>query len=395
MTDAQSRNLFASTTDFLGVFDDISAEDAQVWERGRSFRDDCLPVINDAWEKAEYPMDLVRRLGELDLMTDGLDVDGHEKMSSLAAGLALMEVTRADASMGTVIAVQAGLAMRSIAMLGSQEQKDKYLAGMAKCDILGAFGLTEPAHGSDSIALETSAVRDGDEYVLNGEKRWIGNGSVGNITVIWARMEDGNVSGFIVPQDSPGYKGETQEGKVSLRAIKQARITLTDCRIPAENRLPGAESFKDVARVLTATRIGVAWMALGSAVACYEYAREYVLERQQFGRELAKSQIIQQRLTNMLVDINQMMLTVRQVTELEAAGNLRPEQASMAKLHNTRAARRIAQDARDMLGGVGILLEHHIVRHFADIEAMHTYEGTDTVQSLIIGKQITGFSAYK
>lgn len=388
-------NLFDRTTDFLGVFNDLSAEDSAVWERARSFRGDCLPVINDAWEKAEYPMDLVRRLGELDLMTDGLDVEGHETMTPLAAGLALMEVTRADASMGTVIAVQAGLAMRSIAMLGSEEQKAKYLPGMAKCEILGAFGLTEPAHGSDSIALETSAVRDGDEYVLNGEKRWIGNGSVGDITVVWARMEDGNVSGFIVPQDTPGYHGETQEGKVSLRAIKQARITLTDCRVPAENRLPGAESFKDAARVLTATRTGVAWMALGSAIACYEYAREYVLERQQFGRELAKSQIIQQRLTNMLVDINQMMLTARKVTELDAAGTLRPEQASMAKLHNTRAARRIAQDARDMLGGVGILLEHHIVRHFADIEAMHTYEGTDTVQSLIIGKQITGFSAYK
>ncbi|QCB27708.1 acyl-CoA dehydrogenase family protein [Corynebacterium endometrii] len=388
-------NLFDRTTDFLGVFNDLSAEDSAVWERARSFRGDCLPVINDAWEKAEYPMGLVRRLGELDLMTDGLDVEGHETMTPLAAGLALMEVTRADASMGTVIAVQAGLAMRSIAMLGSEEQKAKYLPGMAKCEILGAFGLTEPAHGSDSIALETSAVRDGDEYVLNGEKRWIGNGSVGDITVVWARMEDGNVSGFIVPQDTPGYHGETQEGKVSLRAIKQARITLTDCRVPAENRLPGAESFKDAARVLTATRTGVAWMALGSAIACYEYAREYVLERQQFGRELAKSQIIQQRLTNMLVDINQMMLTARKVTELDAAGTLRPEQASMAKLHNTRAARRIAQDARDMLGGVGILLEHHIVRHFADIEAMHTYEGTDTVQSLIIGKQITGFSAYK
>ena len=388
-------NLFDRTTDFLGVFNDLSAEDSAVWERARSFRGDCLPVINDAWEKAEYPMDLVRRLGELDLMTDGLDVEGHETITPLAAGLALMEVTRADASMGTVIAVQAGLAMRSIAMLGSEEQKAKYLPGMAKCEILGAFGLTEPAHGSDSIALETSAVRDGDEYVLNGEKRWIGNGSVGDITVVWARMEDGNVSGFIVPQDTPGYHGETQEGKVSLRAIKQARITLTDCRVPAENRLPGAESFKDAARVLTATRTGVAWMALGSAIACYEYAREYVLERQQFGRELAKSQIIQQRLTNMLVDINQMMLTARKVTELDGAGTLRPEQASMAKLHNTRAARRIAQDARDMLGGVGILLEHHIVRHFADIEAMHTYEGTDTVQSLIIGKQITGFSAYK
>ena len=208
-------------------------------------------------------------------------------------------------------------------------------------------------------------------------------------------MENGNVSGFIVPQDTPGYSATVIEGKLSLRAIHQAHIALKDCRIPAANQLPGCRSFKDVSRVLTATRIGVSWMALGSAVACYEIARSYVLERVQFGRELAKAQIIQQRLANMVLDLSQMMLTCREVSQREDAGTLAPEQASAAKLHNTRAARRIAADARDMLGGVGILLENHIARHFADIEAMHTYEGTDTVQSLIMGKKITGFSAYK
>ncbi|MBP3088620.1 acyl-CoA dehydrogenase [Corynebacterium sp. sy017] len=390
-----SHNLFQKTTDFLGVFDDISEEDAAIWARARSFQDECHAKINDCWDKGEYPLDLVRRLGELDLLTDGLDIEGHQKMSPLAAGLALMEITRIDPSMGTVIAVQAGLAMRSIAMLGSDEQKKEWLDGLAKAEKLGAFGLTEPDHGSDSIALETTAVRDGDEFVLNGKKRWIGNGSVGDVTVIWARTEDGEVSGFVVPQNTPGYKGVTQTGKAALRAIYQAEITLTDCRVPLSAQLPGARSFKDVASVLTATRIGVAWMALGSAVACYEKAREYALERHQFGRPLAKNQIIQQRLTNMLLDLNQMMLVVRKVTECEARGELRAEQASFAKLHNTRAARRIAADARDMLGGVGILLENHVIRHFIDIETMHTYEGTDTIQSLIIGKQLTGMSAYR
>ena len=390
-----SHNLFERTTDFLGVFDDLSSSDAEGWERAAQFREYSDPVINKHWQASEYPLDLVSRLGFLDVMTDGLDVPGHKKMSTLEAGLTLMEITRADASMGTVIAVQAGLAMRSIAMLGSEEQKSEYLPQMASCSLLGAFGLTEPDHGSDSIALETTAVRDGDEWVLNGEKKWIGNGASGGITIIYARMEDGNVSGFIVPQDTPGYSATVIEGKLSLRAIHQAHITLKDCRIPATNQLPGCRSFKDVSRVLTSTRIGVSWMALGSAVACYEIARSYVLERVQFGRELAKAQIIQQRLANMVLDLNQMMLTCREVSQREDAGTLAPEQASAAKLHNTRAARRIASDARDMLGGVGILLENHIARHFADIEAMHTYEGTDTVQSLIIGKKITGFSAYK
>lgn len=390
-----SHNLFERTTDFLGVFDDLSSSDAEGWERAAQFREYSDPVINKHWQASEYPLDLVSRLGSLDVMTDGLDVPGHKKMSTLEAGLTLMEITRADASMGTVIAVQAGLAMRSIAMLGSEEQKAEYLPQMASCSLLGAFGLTEPDHGSDSIALETTAVRDGDEWVLNGEKKWIGNGASGGITIIYARMENGNVSGFIVPQDTPGYSATVIEGKLSLRAIHQAHIALKDCRIPAANQLPGCRSFKDVSRVLTSTRIGVSWMALGSAVACYEIARSYVLERVQFGRELAKAQIIQQRLANMVLDLSQMMLTCREVSQREDAGTLASEQASAAKLHNTRAARRIAADARDMLGGVGILLENDIARHFADIEAMHTYEGTDTVQSLIMGKKITGFSAYK
>lgn len=209
-----SHNLFASTTDFLGVFDGLSSADAAGWERAAQFRQYSDPVINQHWQASEYPLDLVSRLGALDVMTDGLDVPGHEQMSTLGAGLTLMEITRADASMGTVIAVQAGLAMRSIAMLGSAEQQASYLPQMASCSLLGAFGLTEPAHGSDSIALETTAVRDGDEWVLNGEKKWIGNGASGGITIIYARMEDGNVGGFIVPQDAPGYSATVIEGKL-------------------------------------------------------------------------------------------------------------------------------------------------------------------------------------
>ncbi|QPK79665.1 acyl-CoA dehydrogenase family protein [Corynebacterium lizhenjunii] len=390
-----SHNLFAPTTDFLGVFDGISAADAAAWARAAKFGAECVGDINEHWQNAHYPLDIVRELGQRDLMTDGVAVPGHEQLSPIGAGLVLMEVTRADASMGTVIAVQAGLALRSIAMLGSEEHKKTYLEPLASCELLGAFALTEPAHGSDSIGLETTAVRDGDHFVLNGEKKWIGNGATGGMTQVFARLENGEVSGFIVPQDTPGYSAEVITGKLSLRSIHQTHIKLQDCRVPVENQLPGAQSFKDVARVLTATRVGVAWMALGSAVACFEKARDYVLEREQFGRELARTQIIQQRLSNMSLELAQMMLICREVSQREADGTMAPEQASMAKLHNTRAARRIASDCRDMLGGVGILLENDIARHFADVEAMHTYEGTDTVQSLIIGKKLTGFSAYK
>ena len=306
-----------------------------------------------------------------------------------------MDIARTDGSVATIMAVQAGLAMRAIDMCGSQEQKDKYLPKMAKGEILGAFALTEPDHGSDSIALETSAVRDGDEWVLNGEKKWIGLGKGGDITVVWARTEEGDVSGFIVPQDTAGYNAEVIENKISLRAIHQAHIKLNDVRVPAENQLANAKTFKDTAAVLMATRTGVAWIALGAAIGCYEKARAYVDERIQFGRRLSENQIIQQRLVNMQLELSEMMLLNRHIAELDAAGKLTSEQAAFNKLRCTRGARKIAADARDMLGGVGILLDNNIARHFADIEAYHTYEGTDTVQSLIIGKKITGVGAFK
>lgn len=390
-----STNPLATGTDLLGVFNDIPEADLNAWKRAASLREPVEAVINDYWQRAEIPFDLIPEIVERDLLTDGLDVPGHETLSHLGSGLTLMEVARIDGSVATILAVQAGLAMRSIDMCGSQEQKDKYLPKMATGELLGAFALTEPDHGSDSIALETTAVRDGDEWVLNGEKKWIGLGKGGDISVVWARTEDGEVSGFIVPQDAKGYDAQVIENKISLRAIHQAHIKLNDVRIPAENQLQNAKTFKDTAAVLMATRTGVAWIALGAAIACYERAREYADERIQFGRRLAESQIIQQRLVDMQLEISQMMLLNRHIAELNASGKLTGEQASFNKLRCTRGARKVAADARDMLGGVGILLDNNIARHFADTEAYHTYEGTDTVQSLIIGKKITGVGAFK
>ncbi|WP_336854542.1 acyl-CoA dehydrogenase family protein [Sinomonas albida] len=387
----------ALDTDYYGVFSalgGIPAADRAHWERARQFVDEALPIINDCWDRAEYPVHLVKRMGELNLLADGIDVPGLEPMSPLAAGLVNMEISRGDGSLGTIVAVQGGLALRSIAFHGSDAQKERWLGPLARGEELGSFALTEPDHGSDSVSLETRARLDGDHWVLDGEKKWIGNGASGGVTVVWARDEAGDVRGFLVEQDTPGYEAEVIEGKASLRAIHQARIRLESVRIPKDQVLPGARTFKDTSRVLVATRLGVAWSALGHATAAYEAALSYATQRVQFGKPLAKFQLVQDRLSQMLAELTSMQLHCVHVAALDAAGQMRPTQASMAKYHNTRKARFIASTARDLLGGNGILLENHVIRHLADIESIHTYEGTESVQALLIGRDVTGVGAF-
>ncbi|MDN5899031.1 MAG: acyl-CoA dehydrogenase family protein [Brachybacterium sp.] len=393
--------LLPAVADHYSLFQDVAGEDLAAWADARSLAAEVLPQINDWWDRGEYPIELIARLGELDLLTDGLDVPGHRTLSPLATGLVNMELSRIDGSVGTMVGVQGGLALRSIMLLGSAEQKQRWAEPLVTGAEHGAFALTEPDHGSDSVSLETVARRDGEDWVLSGQKRWIGNGVGCHVSVVWARVDDesqpelhGQVSGFLVDQSLPGYEAEVIRGKVALRAIHQAHITLTDVRVPLDQRLPGARSFKDTSVILFATRAGVAWGALGHALACYEAALEHASTRIQFGRPLAKAQNVQVRLASMLQTLTSMQLHCVRLAELEAAGTIRPEQASLAKVHNTRAAREIASDARDMLGGSGILLENRVVRHRSDIEALHTYEGTDTMQSLIVGRSITGVSAF-
>jgi glutaryl-CoA dehydrogenase len=382
-------------TDPASVFADIGGEDRSYWDRARHFvQDEVLPVIDGFWERADYPLHLLRRLGELDLLRDGVHVEGFPTMSRMAAGLVNMEISRGDGSVATMIAVQGGLALRSIAECGSVQQQERWLPAIAAGTEFAAFALTEPTHGSDAVALESTATGTAGGFLLNGEKKWIGNGSVGGVSVVWARGEDGRVHGYLVPQDSPGYTATTIEGKLALRAIWQAHIRLENVFVPQENVLPGARSFKDTARVLLATRLGVAWSAVGHATACYETAVQYAKQRMQFGRPLAASQIVQERLARMLSELATMQLMVVQMTRLDEAGALTPEQASLAKYTCTRIARGIASNARDLLGGNGILLANRVARHLADIEAIHTYEGTETMQALIIGRGITGISAF-
>ena len=383
-------------TDYFGLREPFTAEQESYLTRTREFVDaEVLPVINGYWERAEFPWALVEKLAPLGIVGDGIEGYGCPPMDPLSAGLIHMEMNRGDGSLGTFMAVQGGLAMKSIARCGSEQQKQRWLGPMARLEKIGAFALTEPEHGSDSVSLETTARPDGDSWVISGHKKWIGNGSIADVVVVWARdTADGAVKGFLVEKGAPGFRARVIEGKASLRAVWQAEIELDGAVVPAESRLPGANSFRDCAGILTSTRSACAWMALGHAVAGYDAALTYAQRRKQFGRPLASFQIVQQRLVRMLADVTAMQLYCMQIAKLEAAGKLAPTLSGLAKLHNTSKARVILADARDLLGGNGILLDFHVIRHMADIESIHTFEGTETIQTLIVGRDITGIGAF-
>jgi glutaryl-CoA dehydrogenase len=383
-------------TDYFRIAEQLTPEEREYWRRTRDFVDDeVLPVINGYWERAEIPWPLIEALGKLGVVGDGIEGYGCPPMTPIATGLINLELNRGDGSLGTFLGVQAGLAMQSIAMLGSEAQKQRWLPPMAQLEALGAFALTEPLHGSDSVALESSARRDGDEWVINGAKKWIGNGTLADVVVLWARdSADGRVKGFLVEKGSPGYEARRIDGKGSLRSVWQAEITLTDLRIAEENRLPGANSFADAARVLAGTRNTVAWAALGHATAAYDIAVDYCGQRRQFGKPLVSFQIVQDKLVKMLAEICSMQLYCLRLGRLIEEGMLTDTIAALAKMNNTRKARQVIAEARDLLGGNGILLDFHVIRHMADIEAIHTYEGTETIQTLIVGRDITGVGAF-
>ena len=386
----------AQSTDYFSLRDQLTPEQLSYLTRTRQFVDDAvLPVINEYWDTAQFPWPVVEELGAVGIVGDGFSGYGCPEMDPLSAGLVTMELARGDGSVGTFVAVQAGLAMRSIAFCGSEEQKQRWLPPMARLEKIGAFALTEPDHGSDAVALETSARREGDTWVIDGAKKWIGNGSIADVVVVWARdTADGAVKGFLVEKGAPGYDARVIERKVSLRAVWQAEITLDGVRVAEADRLPGANSFKDTGRVLAATRSSCAWMALGHAVAGFDAALTYARRRTQFGRTLAHNQIVQQRLVHMLADVTAMQLYCLQIARLAEAGKLTDTLAGLAKLHNTTKARAVLAEARDLLGGNGVLLDFHVMRHMADIESVHTFEGTETIQTLIVGRDITGVSAF-
>jgi glutaryl-CoA dehydrogenase len=379
----------------------LTTEARDVRDRVRTFVDtELLPVINDYWDRADFPFELVPKIAKLGIIGTTIDGYGCPGMSRLAAGMVACEMSRGDGSINTFIGVQSGLAMGTIGLLGSEEQKQRWLPAMATLDAIGAFALTEPDHGSDSVRLETTARRDGAHWVLNGAKRWIGNASFADVVVVWARdVEDERVKAFVVEKNPDGthpdgYTTELITGKIGKRAVWQPDVTLADVRVPADNKLAEANSFRDASRVLTATRGGAAWESLGHAVAAYEIALDYARHRVQFGKPIASFQLVQHKLAGMLSEVTAMELYCFRMAELQEQGRWTGPMASLAKMHHARKARQVCLDARDILGGNGLLLDHHVARHLTDMEVVHTYEGTDSIQSLIVGRDVTGISAF-
>ena len=388
-------------TDYYLLDDLFTDEERGVRDRVRAFADaEVIPIINEYWEKAKFPFELVPKVAELNIAGGSIQGYGCPGMSHVAAGLVAIEMSRGDGSLNTFFGVHSGLAMGTIDICGSEEQKERWLPAMARMEKIGAWGLTEPDHGSDSVMLETTARRDGDGWVLNGKKRWIGNASFADIVIIWARdVEDGQVKGFVLEKDEngdhhPGYTTELITGKMGKRAVWQPDIYLEDVYVPAANKLEGANSFKDTNKVLTATRGGVAWEAIGHAIASYEAALQYAKERVQFGKPIASFQLIQNKLANMLSEITNMQLMVYRLSQLQEQGKMTGPMASLAKMNNAKKSKQVCSDARDIMGGNGVLLEYHVARHLSDMEIVYTYEGTDTIQSLIVGRDVTGISAF-
>ena len=386
----------APSEDYYLLDETLSDEERAIRDRVRAFGDrEVLPIINEYWERAEFPFELVPKLAELGIAGTTIEGHGCPGMSHLGAGVVARELARADGSVNTFFGVHSGLAMGTIDLLGSEEQKARWLPPMAKLEKIGAFGLTEPHHGSDSVSLETTAERVGDEYVLNGAKRWIGNASIADVVVIWARDEDGDVGGYLVQKGTPGFDPSTViTGKIGKRAVWQAEISLADVRVPAENKLAHANTFNDANRVLNQTRGGAAWECVGHAVACLEAAVAYASERSQFGQPIAGFQLVQGKLATMLAETTAMQLYCFRLAQLQEAGAMTGPMASLAKLHNVRQAKLVCSEARDILGGNGLLLDYHVARHLTDMEIVDTYEGTDTIQSLIVGRDLTGISAF-
>ncbi|HYH51687.1 MAG TPA: acyl-CoA dehydrogenase family protein [Acidimicrobiia bacterium] len=383
--------------DFYDVAGLLEEEDRLLLKRVRTFMEEHVsPIINVYWGKAEFPFEVIPPMAELGIA--GLPYSGYgcPGRSFLADGFVAMELARIDPSMATFMGVHGGLAMGAIYLCGSEEQKQQWLPAMARMEKIGAFGLTEPDIGSGAAGgLTTTCRLDGDTWVLHGVKKWIGNATFADVTVIWARdVEDGNVKGFLIEKDTPGFSTEKMEHKIALRAVQNAIITLDGVRVPEPMRLQRASSFRDTANVLRMTRASVAWQAVGCGRGAYEHALRYATRREQFGRPIGGFQLVQDQLVRMLGNVTSSLCMVSRLSQLQDAGAMTDEQASLAKAFCTVKARETVGLARELLGGNGILLEHDVGRFVADAEAIYSYEGTREINTLIVGRAITGLSAF-
>jgi glutaryl-CoA dehydrogenase len=383
--------------DFYAFEELLSGSERETVERIRELaRTEIAPVVNGYWARAEFPFEIVDRIAELGLL-GWADPDSLEQRpSNLLAGFTSLELAHADASIATFFGVHSGLAMGSIDALGSEEQRRRWLPEMSRLESLGAFALTEPHGGSDVAGgLETTARRDGDTWILDGAKRWIGNATFADLVVVWARdVKTNQVLGFVVEKGTPGFTATKIENKIALRIVQNADIVLEECRVPEANRLQNASSFKDTAGILRTTRSGVAWQAVGVMVAAYEIALQYAKEHEQFGRPIGKFQLIQDLLVRMLGSATMSLGLVCRLAQLQDAGVFRDEHSALAKAQCTARMREVVGWARELLGGNGIVLDYNVGRFVADSEAIYSYEGTREINTLVVGRAVTGLSAF-
>lgn len=383
--------------DFYDLSASLSPEERELQLKVRNFMEtEVKPIVNKYWNRAEFPFEIIPKVAELNICGITFEGYGCPNKSFLMEGILASEMGRIDASIATFFGVQSGLAMGSIYVCGSEEQKQKWLPAMQKLELIGSFGLTEPEVGSAAAGgLTVTAKREGDKWILNGQKKWIGNATFADVNIIWARdVDDNQVKGFVVEKGNPGFSVEKIEHKMALRIVQNGLITLTNCEVTEGNRLQNCNSFKDVAKVLRMTRAGVAWMAVGCARGAYESALKYTRERVQFGKPIASFQLIQNHLVEMLSNVTAMQTLVYQLSTLQDQGKLTDEHASLAKVFCTLRTRDVVSRAREVMGGNGILLDYDVARFVADAEAIYSYEGTKEINSLIVGRAITGFSAF-
>lgn len=384
--------------DFYNLSLKLTPKQRELQLKIRNFmEDEVRPIANEYWNKAEFPFEIIPKMAALNIC--GLTYEGYGTPpddSFLMEGIIAMEMARVDVSISTFFGVHSGLAMGSIYICGSEEQKQEWLPKMARMELIGAFGLTEPDVGSAVAGgLGTTCRQEGEEWILNGQKKWIGNATFSDVTVIWANdVATNQVKGFLVRKGNPGFKAEKMENKMALRTVQNALITMTDCKVPESDRLQKCDSFKDTAKVLKMTRAAVAWQAVGCARGAYESALKYTKKREQFGKPIASFQLVQNHLVEMITNLTAMQTMCFRLSELQDDDLLTDEHASMAKVFCSLRTRDVVRSAREVMGGNGILLEYDVARFVADAEAIYSYEGTKEINSLIVGRAITGYSAF-